>query len=148
VDQPTPAGVETVVPADRLSAALPEADVVILAAPFTRAAGRLLGREEIARLKPSALVVNVARGQLVDEGALAEALAGGRLGGAGLDAFAREPLAADSPFWTLPNVIVTPHTASFTGDYWTPVVDLFLENVKRFRCGDPLLNVVDKSVGY
>jgi phosphoglycerate dehydrogenase-like enzyme len=148
VDLPAPGGAETVHPPERLGEALGCADVVVLATPFTSATGRLIDRDAIRRMKPDALLINVARGQLVDEAALAEALAEGRLGGAGLDAFAREPLAADSPLWTLPNVLITPHTASFTGDYWTPVVDLFLDNLRRLRRGEPLRNLVDKQVGY
>lgn len=148
VDQPVPDGVETVYPPERLGEALGLADVVVLATPFTASTGRLIDGDAIGRMKPDALLINVARGQLVDESALAEALAAGRLGGAGLDAFAREPLPADSPLWTLPNVLITPHTASFTGDYWTPVVDLFLENLGRLRRGEPLVNLVDKQVGY
>ena len=99
-------------------------------------------------MKPNAVLVNVSRGKLVDDDALVAALEAGRLAGAGLDAFRREPLPADSPYWRLPNVLVSPHTASFAGDYWAPVVDLFLENVRRFKAGDPLLNVVDKRLGY
>jgi phosphoglycerate dehydrogenase-like enzyme len=148
VELRAPEGVDPIYPPDRLGEALGEADVVVLATPFTGATGRLIDRDAIARMKPGAVLINVARGQLVDESALAEALASGRLGGAGLDAFAREPLAADSPLWSLPNVLITPHTASFTGDYWTPVVDLFLDNLGRLRRGEPLLNVVDKQVGY
>jgi phosphoglycerate dehydrogenase-like enzyme len=99
-------------------------------------------------MKPTALLINVARGRLIDEPALAEALASGRIAGAGLDAFCEEPLPQDHPFWSLPNLLLTPHTASFAGDYWPPVVDLFLENVERFRRGEPLVNVVDKALGY
>jgi D-2-hydroxyacid dehydrogenase (NADP+) len=143
-----PDGVVEVFAADELSAALPDADVVVLAAPRTGETGALIGRAELARMKPGALLINVARGQLVDEPALAEALGSGRLGGAGLDAFAREPLSPESPLWAFPNVLITPHTASFSGDYWTPVVDLFLENVGRFERGEPLHNVVDKTRGY
>jgi len=99
-------------------------------------------------MKPTAILINVARGRLVDESALVEALSAGRLGGAGLDAFSQEPLPAESPFWDLPNVLVTPHTAAFAGDYWPPVVDLFLENMTRFRHGQPLINLVDKRLGY
>jgi phosphoglycerate dehydrogenase-like enzyme len=145
---PPPAGVDTVVAPGDLRTSLPEADVVVLALPHTAATGAIIGRAELGLMKPTALLVNVARGQLVDEPALIEALEHRRIGGAGLDAFAREPLAPESPFWSLPNALITPHTASFAGDYWTPVVDLFLENVSRFRRGAPLLNVVDKAVGY
>jgi phosphoglycerate dehydrogenase-like enzyme len=94
------------------------------------------------------LLVNVARGRLIDDAALVEALETGRIAGAGLDAFQQEPLPPDHPLWSAPNTLVTPHTASFSGDYWAPVVDLFLENVARFKRGDPLLNVVDKKLGY
>jgi phosphoglycerate dehydrogenase-like enzyme len=94
------------------------------------------------------MLVNVARGRLVDETALIDALANGRLAAAGLDAFAHEPLAHDHPFWTMPNVLVTPHTAALSGDYWGPVVDLFLDNLDRFDRGEPLVNVVDKVRGY
>ena len=94
------------------------------------------------------LLVNVARGGLVDEPRSSQALRAGRIAGAGLDAFVREPLPADSRFWRLPNVLITPHSAAFGGDYWAPAVDLFLENVRRFRRGATLLNVVDKVHGY
>jgi phosphoglycerate dehydrogenase-like enzyme len=84
----------------------------------------------------------------VDETALTSALTTGRIAGAGLDAFHQEPLPAAHPLWGQPNVLMSPHTAAFTGDYWSPVVDLFLENVERFRAGRPLRNVVDKMLGY
>jgi phosphoglycerate dehydrogenase-like enzyme len=108
----------------------------------------MIGADELRMMKPTALLVNVARGRLTDEAALADALANGRLGGAGLDAFHDEPLPGASPLWRLPNVVVTPHTASFSGDYWRPVVDLFVENLGRYRRGEPLVNVVDKRLGY
>lgn len=142
-----PPGVARVVGPEGFAGALPEADAVILAAPSTSDAP-WLGPDEIARLPAGALVINVARGKLIDDAALLDALRSGRIGGAGLDAFRREPLPADSPWWRAPNVLVTPHTAAFDGDYWTPVVDLFLDNVARFRRGAPLRNVVDKTRGY
>jgi phosphoglycerate dehydrogenase-like enzyme len=76
------------------------------------------------------------------------ALRDGRLGGAALDVFTREPLDASNPYWDLPNVIVTPHTAGAMRDYWTPLVSLFTENLGRFERGEPLVNVVDKQLGY
>jgi phosphoglycerate dehydrogenase-like enzyme len=145
---PTPDGVSRVVAAERLPDELPAADAVVLAVPRTDETRALIGAAELAMMRSSAVLVNVARGALVDEAALAEALAAGRLAGAGIDAFPREPLAADSPWWRVPNLIVTPHTAAFDGDYWTPVVDLFLDNVDRFRRGAPLRNLVDKRRGY
>jgi phosphoglycerate dehydrogenase-like enzyme len=92
--------------------------------------------------------VNIARGKLIDDEAVIEALRDGRLGGAALDVFTQEPLGPSSPYWDLPNVIVTPHTAGAMQDYWTPLVALFADNLRRFDRGEPLLNVVDKVAGY
>jgi phosphoglycerate dehydrogenase-like enzyme len=146
--EPPPAGVVEVLPAERLHEALGAADVVVLALPRTEETRAFIGRAELLAMKPGALLINVARGRLVDDAALVEALESGRLGGAGLDAFHEEPLGADHPLWRLPDVLITPHTASFGADYWPPVVDLFLANVARFRSGEPLLNVVEKARGY
>ena len=92
--------------------------------------------------------MNVARGKLVDDDAVIEALRDGRLGGAALDVFTEEPLDPSSPYWDLPNVIVTPHVSGALRDYWTPLVALFADNLRRFERGEPLLNVVDKIAGY
>jgi phosphoglycerate dehydrogenase-like enzyme len=145
---PRPDGVSDVVATDQLIDVLPDADAIVLAIPRTHDNRVLLGDRELAAMKASAVLINIARGQLVDERALLSALANGRLRAAGLDAFHQEPLPRDSPLWSLPNVLITPHTAAFDGDYWTPVVDLFLDNVKRFRSGETLRNVVDKKRGY
>ena len=96
-------------------------------------------------MKRGAFLINVARGKLIDDEALVEALRDGRLGGAALDVFTTEPLDRASPYWDMPNVIVTPHTAGAMQDYWTPLVALFSENLRRFETGAPLLNVVDKG---
>ncbi len=125
-----------------------QSDVVVLAAPHTPATKRLIGRAQIEQMKPGALLVNVARGKLVDDDALIDALRDGRLGGAALDVFSEEPLDPSSPYWDLPNVIVTPHTSGAMQDYWTPLVELFADNLRRFEKGEPLLNVVDKVAGY
>ena len=100
-------------------------------------------------VKPGAWLINVARGRLVDERALAPgARATGRLGGAVLDTFRDEPLPPTSPFYDLPNVIVTPHTAWSSGRVLDRSVELFCDNLRRFATGEPLLNVVDPSAGY
>lgn len=148
VTEPPPDGVEAVWPPDRLADLLAQSDVVVLAAPHTPATKRLLGRAQIDAMKRGALLVNVARGKLVDDEALVDALRSGRLGGAALDVFSEEPLDPSSPYWDLPNVIVTPHTAGAMQDYWTPLVALFADNLRRFEKGEPLLNVVDKVAGY
>jgi len=148
VDQPRPEGIAEVWPPDRLLDLLAASDVVVVAAPHTPETKRLIGRSEIAAMKHGAFLINVARGKLIDDAALVEALEDGRVGGAALDVFTTEPLDRESPYWDLPNVIVTPHTSGAMQDYWTPLVDLFAENLRRFESGRPLLNVVDKALGY
>jgi phosphoglycerate dehydrogenase-like enzyme len=137
--QPPPDGVDAVWTPDRLPDLLAQSDVLILAVPHTPETKRLIGRTQIERMKQGALLVNVARGKLVDDEALVAALR---------DVFSEEPLEPFSPYWDLPNVIVTPHTAGAMQDYWTPLVALFAENLRRFEKGEPLLNVVDKVAGY
>ncbi len=141
-------GVGRVEPLSALRHLLPHVDAVVVALPHTPETHHVLGAAELALMKPSAVVINVARGTLIDEAALADALITGRLGGAGLDVFTREPLAADSPLWTTPRTILTPHTSAFNGDYWTPAIDLFLANWHRFIAGEPLENRVDPTRGY
>jgi D-2-hydroxyacid dehydrogenase (NADP+) len=121
---------------------------VVLTIPGARETHGVIGAAELAAMKPSAILVNVARGELIDEEALVRALAERRIAGAGLDAFQREPLPVPHALWEQPNALISPHTASFAGDFWPPVVDLFLENVSRFKRGEPLMNPVDKREGY
>jgi phosphoglycerate dehydrogenase-like enzyme len=137
---------------DALLDLLPSADVVVLAAPETRETRGLIGARELAAMLRDALLVNVSRGKLVDEAALAAALtappAARTLGGAALDVFEHEPLSPASPLWSLPNVLITPHMAGFRRDHWDAVTTLFAENLRRFASGQPLLNIVDKEGGY
>jgi len=133
---------------EHLPELLEKSDVVVLAVPHTPETKQLIGRAELDRMKRGAFLVNIARGKLIDDSAVADALRDGRLGGAALDVFTREPLEASSPYWDLPNVIVTPHTSGAMQDYWTPLVALFSENLRRFEKGEPLVNVVDKIAGY
>jgi phosphoglycerate dehydrogenase-like enzyme len=148
LDQPVPDGVERVTGPDGLKAALATADAVVLAAPKTAETRVMIGAEELAAMRPSAVLVNVARGRLIDDAALVDALERGVIAAAGLDAFTREPLADSDPLWRLPNVLITPHTAPFGGDYWEAAVDFFLQNMARYRRGEPLLNVIDRAGGY
>jgi phosphoglycerate dehydrogenase-like enzyme len=143
-----PAGFDQVLgPAD-LDSLLALADVVVVAAPLTVDTNLLLDADAIAKIRSGAIVVNIARGQLLDEEALASALAEGRLGGAALDVFTSEPLPVNSPFWSAPNVIVTPHNSGFRAGHFDAVIDLFSENLTRFERGVELLNVVDLKAGY
>ena len=148
LDQPVPEGVGRVIASGELIDELRQTDVLILAAPRTSETRAMIGAEEFAAMKPAAVLVNVGRGRLVDEQALVNALRQGRIAGAAIDAFEREPLPDDHPLWALPNVLVSPHIAAFGTDYWKPAVDLFLENVARYTSGQPLKNVVDKRSGY
>jgi phosphoglycerate dehydrogenase-like enzyme len=147
-DLERPPEVDELLPPDRLDDLLAKSNVVVLAAPLTAATRALIGRRELSLMKRGAFLVNVGRGGLVDDEALVAALRTGHLGGAALDVFAEEPLPASSPYWDLPNVIVTPHTSGTMEDYWDQLVSLFSENLRRFEAGLPLLNVVDKLAGY
>ncbi len=141
-------GASRVVTPDRLAEVSALADHLVIAAPLTPATRGAVSREVLSRMKPTAWVVNIARGPIVDEAALAEALAAGRLGGAALDTFTKEPLPADSPLWTLPNVVITPHTSNSSPRVRERTLALFVENVRRYKAGEPLLNQVDFEVGY
>ncbi|TNC14225.1 D-2-hydroxyacid dehydrogenase [Methylobacterium terricola] len=134
--------VEAVFSPDRLHEALGQADVVALACPLTPETEGLIDAAALAAMRPGALLINVARGRVVDQDALARALTEGRIAGAGLDCFREEPLPADAPFWGMPNVIVTPHSAGETSLYEGRVIDLLVENLGRLRRGEELVNPV------
>jgi phosphoglycerate dehydrogenase-like enzyme len=144
-----PPGFERVIPLDQLDAELPDHDVVVLAAPLTPETASLLTAERLDRLPPRSIVVNVARGAQLDEAALAERIATGRIRGAVLDVFREEPLPASSPLWGLQQVLVSPHISPVSpGRFWPRQLALFLDNWRRYSKGEPLRNVVDKRAGY
>jgi phosphoglycerate dehydrogenase-like enzyme len=148
-DLGAPPGFDRVVGPAQLDAELPDADVVVVAAPLTGATGRLLTAERLDLLPARAIVVNVARGALVDEGALAARLANGRLRGAVLDVFADEPLAPSSPLWQLRSALLTPHVSAVSPlRFWPRQLALFADNWRRYVGGEPLRNLVDKQAGY
>jgi phosphoglycerate dehydrogenase-like enzyme len=140
--------VDALVGPDALADVLREADFVVLALPLTAATANLVDEARLALMKRGAWLVNVARAQLVDEVALRRALREGRLGGAVLDTFLDEPLPPTSPWWTTPNVIVTPHTSWSSGRVLDRSIELFCENLRRYASGQPLRNVVDPAAGY
>lgn len=131
-----------------LHRALPNADFVVLTLPLTRDTYHLIGEKELRAMKDAAVLVNIGRGGLVDERALARALQEGRIAGAGLDVFETEPLPERSPLWEMENVIITPHTAGDTPHYTRRALDIFLDNLRRYHAGEPLTHVVDKTLGY
>jgi phosphoglycerate dehydrogenase-like enzyme len=125
-----------------------QADYIVLAAPVTADTKAIVNAERLALMKPGVCLINVGRGPLVDEPALAAALREKRIGGAALDVFPKEPLAADSPLWDVPNLLITPHTAALTDKLWERHYTLFSENLRRYVNGKTLLAVVDKHKGY
>ena len=139
---------EELYPPEKLREMLAQCDFVVVAAPLTPETRHLIGRGELAAMKPTAYLINIARGGLVDEAALVEALNEGRIAGAALDTFEREPLPPESPLWDMPNVIITPHVAGATARYFDRITELFAENLRRYLRGQRLLNVVDKKLGY
>lgn len=141
-------GVERIVPPDQLADAVAEADYLAVCAPLTRATRGAVSREVIARMKPTAWIVNIARGAIVDEAALVDALKAGLIGGAALDALTVEPLPRESPLWSLENVIITPHSSNSSPNVRQRTLALVKENVGRFDRGEPLLNVVNLEAGY
>lgn len=141
-------GVELLPQSDGLDRLLAESDTVVVAVPDTPATRGMLDRERLGRLRPGAILVNVSRGKIVDEDALVEVLREGRIRGAGLDVFRREPLPADSPLWSLPNVLLTPHVSAVSRGFWRRETELIVENLRRFLEGRPLRNLVDREAGY
>jgi phosphoglycerate dehydrogenase-like enzyme len=144
-----PPGFARVVGADAVDAELPGADVVVLAAPLTVESRGLMTAERLNKLSRGAILVNVSRGALVDESALADALRSGRLRGAVLDVFREEPLASASPLWHLRNALLSPHISPVSpGKFWPRALELFCDNWARYTRGEPLRNLVDKTAGY
>jgi phosphoglycerate dehydrogenase-like enzyme len=146
---PTPMhGVDEVFPATALRAVLPRCDFVVVVVPRTRMTEHLIGGAELAAMASRSFLINIARGGVVDETALVDALRRRQIAGAVLDVFDREPLPADSAFWDLDNVIVTPHMAGEPADYVRLVTEIFAENYRRWCSGQPLRNIVDLRRGY
>jgi len=141
-------GLARLITRSQLDAALPEIDVLVLACPLTDETEGMIGAGQIGLLKPDAIIINVSRGQLIDQAALTAALRAGRLGGACLDVFAAEPLPPGDPLWTLDNVIISPHSASTVATENATLVDLFIDNLGRFRAGSQLRNRYDPVRGY
>jgi phosphoglycerate dehydrogenase-like enzyme len=142
------AEVEQVFATERITDALEQADYAVVVVPLTNATTDLFDREAISALKPGAVLVNVSRGGVVNETALIDALRSSRIRGAVLDVFSTEPLPANSPLWTMENVIVTPHVAGFFDGWEAAAAEILCENIDRWISGRPLVNVVDPERGY
>jgi phosphoglycerate dehydrogenase-like enzyme len=127
---------------------LPECDYVVLIVPYTEESHHMIDEPALRAMKPGAVLVNIARGGVVDEPALIRALQEGWIAGAALDVFEDEPLPPESPLWDMRNVIISPHVAGFTPHYHERVMGIFSENLRRFLSGQPLLNRCDRTAGY
>ena len=125
-----------------------ESDYILVATPLTPETKGLIGAAQIAAMKPTGVIINVGRGAVIDEDALIAALEAGSIKGAALDVFSVEPLPALHAFYRLPNVLLSPHTADHVQDFVHLAVECFLDNLRRFRAGEPLINIVDKHAGY
>jgi phosphoglycerate dehydrogenase-like enzyme len=146
---PTPPRyVGTVWGPERLDDLLRMSDWFVITAPLTSETKGLIDRRRIGLLKPSAYLIVVSRGGIIDEDALIEALRSGRLAGAGLDVTAEEPLPQDSPLWDMENVLISPHSSALTPDMWEGRRQIFKENLKRFLANEPFLYVCDKQAGF
>jgi phosphoglycerate dehydrogenase-like enzyme len=148
---PPPPGVDQLFCAsdgDSSDELLAGSDFIVLAVPLSNATYHLIGRRELALMKRSACIINMARGAVIDEVALAEALYAGQIGGAGLDTFTQEPLPSDSPLWDAPNTLITPHTTPQVPDRTGRSIDIIAENVRRYRAGEQLLNELKSSDVY
>jgi len=141
-------GVEAMYGTDQLYDLLPEADCVVLTVPLSRATQGMIGERELRAMKPTSYLINIGRGGTIQQPALIQALREGWIAGAGLDVFEQEPLPATSPLWELDNVIMTAHYAGLTPAYDQRALAIFLDNLQRYRAGQPLQNVVDKAAGY
>lgn len=141
-------GADAVYSSAQIEEVLPQADYVLLCTPVTPATTGIINAARLQKMKPGAYLMNVARGPLVDEPALVAALKARQIAGAGLDVFVEEPLPADSPFWSLDNVLITPHSAAVTEQLWERHYELIVENLNRFVAGKPLLNAVNTRRGY
>lgn len=138
----------TVHASSELPSLLTDADYVVVAAPLTEQTRGMFGAEAFRCMKPTARLVNVGRGPIVDEGALVDALHDGQIAGAALDVFVEEPLPAGHSLWTAPNVLISPHMSGDFVGWLDTLAHLFIDNFRRWRAGEPLENVVDKNLGY
>lgn len=143
-----PPGVRWVGGLDDLPRLAAESDCLVIAAPHTAETAGAVNREVLQRLPQRALVINVSRGSLLDEAALAALLDSGHLAGAALDVFATEPLPPGHPFWKHPRVLMSPHVSAVTSRFWERETALIVDNIKRYLAGAPLTNLVDLEAGY
>lgn len=143
-----PVYVDKIVPLENLKELLAESDFLVIAAPLTRETIGMIGEPQLRSMKKTSYIINISRGKIIQEDKLIQALKEGWIAGAGLDTFESEPLPKDSELWNMKNVIITPHMAGATPHYLERATDIFCENLRRYLRHEPLINVVDKTIGY
>lgn len=146
--RPASTSVDRLIHPTSLNQLLAESDFVVLSLPLTKETQGMIGEAHLRSMKRTGYLINVSRGRIVQEDKLIEALRDGWIAGAGLDTFENEPLPKDSELWSFKNVIITPHVAGLTPHYLERLTDIFCENLNRFLSKQPLINVVDKTLGY
>jgi phosphoglycerate dehydrogenase-like enzyme len=139
---------DEILPQEKFSELLTRSDILVIAAPHTAETHEVFGEREFRQMKPASLLVNIGRGSIIREPDLIQALRRGTIRGAVLDVFATEPLPPESELWTLPNALLSPHSADQTATWLIEAMDFFLANFKRYAAGEPLANVCDTSIGY
>ena len=140
--------VDIMLPSDSLHRALAESDFVVIALPYTKQTDSVIGEAEFKAMKPTAYIINIGRGRIIDEEAMIRALSEKQIAGAGLDVFATEPLPRSSKLWEMPNVLCSPHVSGGMEGYNVQATELFCRNLERFLAGKRLFNVVGKRRGY
>jgi phosphoglycerate dehydrogenase-like enzyme len=140
--------VDRLLPAGQMPVLLAESDFVVICVPLTQETRKLIGEKEFKAMKPTAYIINIARGGIIDEEALVRALEEKRISGAGLDVTVPEPLPPESPLWDFDNVILSPHVSGGMDEYMERATDLFCENLGRYLAGKRLRNVIDRKKGY
>jgi phosphoglycerate dehydrogenase-like enzyme len=133
---------------DQLYSILNKGDIVVIAVPLTSETREMFGEEAFQAMKPTAFLVNIARGEICNEAALVRAMEEKQIAGAALDVFHQEPLPSDHPLWHFSNVIISPHSASLTPEYDALAAAVFEENLRRYLVGEPLYNIIEKTLGY
>lgn len=148
--QEQPPYVDVLLPPERMAELLHESEWVVLCVPLTSETRGLVGERELRQMRRDAILINIARGKVLDQSALIRALQNGWIAGAGLDVSDPEPLPADSPLWRMPNVIISPHVSGVTPRYGERAADIFLQNLRAYLDRDPaaMVNVVDRQAGY
>lgn len=147
-DPPKPDGVEAIWKTDGIDELVGLADVIMLSCPLTEETRHLIDAKRLSLMKSRAILINIARGGIIDENALCEALDNGQIAGAGIDVCEQEPLPQESPLWNTPNLIITPHTAGYAPSRCQRLATFFCENLQRFLADQPLVNRVDPAKGY